>query len=314
MKAAQAIRRLRPLPIGRHHTCHLENSANIQVRHSVTVVSSKSKLFCTAALQTRNLGLGPTSKDFEETKIQAGELFTKVHAEELVLHLKDGERKLLLEALQEYESNRIKEVFEDRLAGRRWRSKLGRPSKVPTLGDVDPTGKYCPMPEDWLKKKYAATVPKPTTKELFHLSFANSVPFIGFGFLDNFIMLIAGDRIESSMSAYITLSTMAAAALGNTFSDVIGIGSSYYVERLAALLGLGAPALSPVQLDMPISRRFANMGRVLGITFGCILGMTPLLFRDDDKKHEDKKEGKKEDKKEVKKEDKKEDKKEKESK
>ena len=61
------------------------------------------------------------------------------------------------------------------------------------------------------------------------------------------------------MSAYITLSTMAAAALGNTFSDVIGIGSSYYVERAAALLGMGAPALSPVQLDMPVSRRFANM-------------------------------------------------------
>lgn len=42
----------------------------------------------------------------------------------------------------------------DKLAGRRWRSKLGRPSKVPTLGDVDPTGTYCPVPEDWLKKKY----------------------------------------------------------------------------------------------------------------------------------------------------------------
>lgn len=40
------------------------------------------------------------------------------------------------------------------LAGQRWRSKLGRPSKVPTLGDVDPTGTYCAVPEDWLKKKY----------------------------------------------------------------------------------------------------------------------------------------------------------------
>lgn len=67
-----------------------------------------------------------------------------------------------------------------------------------------------------------------------------------------------GDRIESSMSAYITLSTMGAAALGNTISDVIGIGSSYYVERAAILVGLGGPALSPVQLDMPVSRRFAN--------------------------------------------------------
>ncbi|CAK1552702.1 unnamed protein product [Leptosia nina] len=231
----------------------------------------------------RYLGLGPTSKDFEEPSQLSGPL-TKAHASELVLHLKDEERKILMHALREYESNRIKEEFEDKLAGRRWRSKLGRPSKVPTLGDVDPTGTYCPVPEDWLKKKYAATVPKPTTKELLHLSLANSIPFIGFGFLDNFIMIIAGDRIESSMSAYITLSTMAAAALGNTFSDVIGIGSSYYVERAAALLGLGAPALSPVQLDMPVSRRFANVGRVLGITLGCFLGMTPLLFKDDEKK------------------------------
>lgn len=61
------------------------------------------------------------------------------------------------------------------------------------------------------------------------------------------------------MSAYITLSTMAAAALGNTFSDVIGIGSSHYVERAAAMVGLGAPALAPLQLDMPITRRFSNM-------------------------------------------------------
>lgn len=71
--------------------------------------------------------------------------------------------------------------------------------------------------------------------------------------------MLQGDRIESSMSVYITLSTMGAAALGNTISDVIGIGSSYYVERAAILVGLGGPQLSPVQLDMPISRRFANV-------------------------------------------------------
>ncbi|GBP32067.1 Transmembrane protein 65 [Eumeta japonica] len=217
--------------------------------------------------------VGPTSKDFEEPSAQSGPL-TKLHANELILRLTEGERKVLLTALQEYQSNRIKEEFEDKLACQRWRSKLGRPSKVPTLGDVDPTGTYCPVPEDWLKKKYVC--------------FGNSIPFIGFGFLDNFIMIIAGDSIESGMSAYITLSTMAAAALGNTFSDVIGIGSSYYVERLAAMMGLGTPALSPVQLDMPVSRRFANMGRVIGITVGCFLGMTPLLFKDDEKKQENK--------------------------
>ncbi|XP_045445850.1 uncharacterized protein LOC123653917 [Melitaea cinxia] len=255
------------------------------VRRSATVISSNYSKLTPLVINIRHLGLGPTSKDFEEPTQFTGPV-TKAHATELILRLNDDERKLLFTALQEYESTRIKDEFEDKLGGQRWRSKFGRPSKVPTLGDVDPTGSYCPVPEDWLKKKYAANVPRPTTKELLHLSLANSIPFIGFGFLDNFIMIIAGDSIESSMSAYITLSTMAAAALGNTFSDVIGIGSSYYVERAAALLGFGAPRLAPVQLDMPVSRRFANMGRVLGITLGCFLGMTPLLFKDDEKKSE----------------------------
>ena len=40
------------------------------------------------------------------------------------------------------------------LAGMGWRSAFGRPSKLPTLGDVDPTGTYCPVPEDWLARKY----------------------------------------------------------------------------------------------------------------------------------------------------------------
>ncbi|XP_045485083.1 uncharacterized protein LOC110999559 [Pieris rapae] len=288
MKLIKAIKRFSSAPPLIFNVQFQHGLSEYQARrhsYSATVgcIQNSNKEFHPIVINVRNLGLGPTSKDFEESP-QLSSPLTKVHATELVLHLKDDERKILLNALKEYESNIIKEEFEDKLAGQRWRSKLGRPSKVPTLGDVDPTGTYCPVPEDWLKKKYAATVPKPTTKELIHLSLANSIPFIGFGFLDNFIMIIAGDRIESSMSAYITLSTMAAAALGNTFSDVIGIGSSYYVERAAALLGFGAPALSPVQLDMPVSRRFANLGRVLGITLGCFLGMIPLLFKDDEKK------------------------------
>jgi len=45
-------------------------------------------------------------------------------------------------------------ILLGQLAGFRWRSKFGRPSKVPELGDVDPTGSYCPLPEEWLLKKY----------------------------------------------------------------------------------------------------------------------------------------------------------------
>ncbi|KAJ9594020.1 hypothetical protein L9F63_014580 [Diploptera punctata] len=175
------------------------------------------------------------------------------------------------------------------LAGKRWRSTFGRPSKLPTLGDVDPTGSYCPVPEDWLARKYAESVPVPNTAELWRVTVHNAVPFVGFGFLDNFIMIIAGDQIEMMLGSFMVLSTMAAAALGNTISDVMGIGSAWYVERLAIRIGMQPPKLSPIQLDMPSSRRAANMGRALGVTLGCLLGMTPLLFlgKSKDEKHEE---------------------------
>ncbi|CAH2086967.1 unnamed protein product [Euphydryas editha] len=190
MKSVQLLNRICRVSINNIHVCCHKKPINFHMRHSATVISSNYTNLTPLIINIRHLGLGPTSKDFEEPTPFTGPV-TKAHATELVLRLNDEERKLLYIALQEYNSNRIKEEFEDKLGGQRWRSKLGRPSKVPTLGDVDPTGSYCPVPEDWLKKKYAANVPRPTTKELFHLSLANSIPFIGFGFLDNFIMIIA---------------------------------------------------------------------------------------------------------------------------
>lgn len=87
----------------------------------------------------------------------------------------------------------------------------------------------------------------------------NSLPFVGFGFLDNFTMIIAGDYIEHSLGMIMTISTMAAAALGNTFSDVLGIGSAVYVERMVEIIGIRSPDLTPVQLEMKSSRRASNM-------------------------------------------------------
>ncbi|CAH2268710.1 jg9246 [Pararge aegeria aegeria] len=198
MKSVQIMRRVCKLPALTVNVCCQKKPIKLHVRYSASVGFGNYRRFCPLITSIRNLGLGPTSKDFEEPTQISGPL-TKVHANELVLRLNDEERKMLFSALQEYSSNRIKEEFEDKLAGQRWRSKLGRPSKVPTLGDVDPTGCYCPVPEDWLKKKYAASVPRPTTKELFHLSLANSIPFIGFGFLDNFIMIIAAVKLCNAL-------------------------------------------------------------------------------------------------------------------
>lgn len=129
--------------------------------------------------------------------------------------------------------------------------KFGRRSEE-QLGNVDPTGSYCKMPEDWIKKKLAEAAITPSKDALvkskiilfqrlanktrlntFVIAFVvSSVPFIGFGFLDNFFMIIAGDYIESSIGVYMCLSTMAAAALGNTISDIFGLGLASYVEQV----------------------------------------------------------------------------------
>lgn len=202
----------------------------------------------------------------------------KPQVKDFAIKLTSEERELLISTLQECQSMKIKAEFEGQLATFRWRNKFGRPSAIPSLGQVDPTGSYCAVPDDWLLRKYVETVPQPCSRDLLRVLVANAIPFIGFGFLDNFIMIIAGDRIEMYLGTVITLSTMAAAAIGNTFSDILGIGSAYYVEVLAQKIGFKPPKLTPIQLDLPKSRMSANMGRVIGVTIGCILGMTPLLF------------------------------------
>ncbi|XP_064210752.1 transmembrane protein 65 isoform X2 [Tribolium castaneum] len=139
-----------------------------------------------------------------------------------------------------------------------------------------------------VKDEYEAeSVPRPTSRNLVDIAIANSIPFIGFGFLDNFFMLLFGDYIDLYLGSYFCMTTMAAAALGNTLSDVLGIGTAFYVERLANKIGFRPPKLSPIQMDMTCSRNAANFGRVLGVTLGCILGMCPLVFRkakDEDEK------------------------------
>ncbi|XP_050086130.1 uncharacterized protein LOC126571562 isoform X1 [Anopheles aquasalis] len=215
---------------------------------------------------------------------QAASTLTREQLHDLVYRLNEDERELLMNTLKQFESNKVKAKFEGQLAATVWRSRFGRPSKLkPVLGDVDPTGSYCAVPEDWLQKKFAETVPPPATSDLMKLGLVNALPFIGFGFLDNFTMIIAGDYIEHTLGLFMCISTMAAAALGNTISDVIGIGSAFYVEKIAEMSGVKPPKMSPIQLEMKCSRRAANLGRVLGITIGCLLGMCPLLFMNEDK-------------------------------
>jgi hypothetical protein len=45
------------------------------------------------------------------------------------------------------------------------------------------------------------TPPRPTNSELCRLALQQGLPFVGFGFLDNFIMIVAGESIETFLGA-----------------------------------------------------------------------------------------------------------------
>lgn len=72
-------------------------------------------------------------------------------------------------------------------------------------------------------------------------------------------MIIAGDYIEGTIGAWMCLSTMAAAALGNTISDVFGLGLATYVEQFCTFMGLEAPELTPTQQNMSITQRCGSL-------------------------------------------------------
>lgn len=104
------------------------------------------------------------------------------------------------------------------------------------------------------------------------------IPFVGFGFMDNAIMLIMGDWIDSSLGMTFGITTMCAAAIGNTFSDVIGLWVSGFIETICAFLGMPDHEISHEQQQMLYLRIFKNTSMVVGIVTGCGLGMFPLVY------------------------------------
>ncbi|CAH8661637.1 unnamed protein product [Schistosoma margrebowiei] len=122
--------------------------------------------------------------------------------------------------------------------------------------------------------------------EVSHLTYAqlqcifigNCIPFIGFGFLDNAIMIVAGEYIDVQFATFLGISTMAAAGLGNLVSDLFGIGLVGYVEKFMEKIGISVPPLSASQLASSSVRWSIALGRIVGITTGCLLGLLPLVL------------------------------------
>ncbi|XP_061175757.1 transmembrane protein 65-like [Saccostrea echinata] len=118
----------------------------------------------------------------------------------------------------------------------------------------------------------------PTAGQLLTAFQCGFWPFVGFGFFDNCIMILAGDFIEYEFGQLLHISTMAAAALGNLVSDVCGMWLAVRVESVCRRFGIHMPVLTSSQLEMRKTKIVMASGRVIGISLGCLIGMAPLLF------------------------------------
>ncbi|XP_036371443.1 transmembrane protein 65 isoform X1 [Megalops cyprinoides] len=214
-------------------------------------------------VQSRNLGTHPHKEPMEPLNSPQG-------AREFIYSLHPAERSCLLKELHRFESMAIAQASKKSRYTRELPALTKRPTEEETSAGLAADG-----------QKQLEMAP-PTAAQLRYVLLHNAIPFIGFGFLDNAIMIAAGTQIELSIGVIFGISTMAAAALGNLVSDLAGLGLAGYVEALAHRLGMQIPDLSPKQADMWQTRVSSHSGKAIGVTIGCILGMFPLFFLNDD--------------------------------
>jgi hypothetical protein len=98
---------------------------------------------------------------------------------------------------------------------------------------------------------------------------SSAVPMIGFGFMDNFIMIQAGSYIDNTIGVQLGLATMTAAALGQIVSDTCGVIFGGTLERFFSIRPI---KLSKVQQSLRIVPQLRLTGAVLGVMLGCSLG------------------------------------------
>jgi len=121
-----------------------------------------------------------------------------------------------------------------------------------------------------------------SNSNLFLWGLLHGTPFVAFGFLDNALMLLFADWIDSTWAASAGISTMMACAMGNIVGDVAGLFASNPIEAKikggAERIGLPMPTLSAAQTALPAARASKTAGCIVGVVIGCTLGLLPLVW------------------------------------
>lgn len=114
-----------------------------------------------------------------------------------------------------------------------------------------------------------------TRQQIQSVFLSAAIPMVGFGFMDNFVMITAGSAIDNSLGVQLGLATMTAAAIGQVVSDVSGV---VFGDTLSRFFKISAAHLTAAQRKLAMVRRLRLAGAVVGVIVGCTLGATALYL------------------------------------
>eukprot|EP00929_Paragymnodinium_shiwhaense_P058737 TRINITY_DN29427_c0_g1_i1.p1 TRINITY_DN29427_c0_g1~~TRINITY_DN29427_c0_g1_i1.p1 ORF type:complete len:310 (+),score=38.04 TRINITY_DN29427_c0_g1_i1:130-1059(+) len=123
------------------------------------------------------------------------------------------------------------------------------------------------------------TVAKPSWQQLRRHFVFCAVPMVGFGMMDNTILIYAGDMIERHFGVEWNLSGLHSAACGQILSDFCGVLFGGIVEAISRKYVL-APGLTMSQFQLRLTQMVGTAGAAVGVVTGCILGMANFFFID----------------------------------
>eukprot|EP00933_Yihiella_yeosuensis_P054588 TRINITY_DN53071_c0_g1_i1.p1 TRINITY_DN53071_c0_g1~~TRINITY_DN53071_c0_g1_i1.p1 ORF type:complete len:323 (+),score=59.06 TRINITY_DN53071_c0_g1_i1:28-969(+) len=135
-------------------------------------------------------------------------------------------------------------------------------------------------------------VTRVSQKQCLYVALAAFIPFVGFGAVDNGLMVIYGDVIDGTLGVTFGFSMLASAALGNAVSNIFGMLLHGTITKQADKIGLPDPRLTLAQQKLPRVHYWSTAGSTIGVFTGCILGMSPLLFMNQTEKEEARSAGK----------------------
>mmetsp|Transcript_4598 Transcript_4598/g.7345 ORF Transcript_4598/g.7345 Transcript_4598/m.7345 type:complete len:478 (+) Transcript_4598:97-1530(+) len=162
---------------------------------------------------------------------------------------------------------------------------------------------------DHASSSMSMITPPPSARQLMVHALRSAVPMIGFGFMDNTIMIHAGHYVDCTLGVTFGLSTLAAAGIGQIFSGIGGVVFGDALDNafrrmlvgnngsssVGSSVGSGVNSctsssgtsnntkmtMNSLQKHTRASRLAGLTGGIFGVTLGCTLGLVNLLFVDE---------------------------------